>query len=169
MGKTKLLLHRFQASHSSRIFPTPFLFLQTLFSPRLGHGGGAMKPQMAHLGIPLGLLLAALIILAVCARRCEEAGFGGHPGPKPHLTCLPGSLCPAPRASMALLAHLPCSTLHCLHSLLSLLLTSLAPPKRSFLFCVLRTPNPTLLQAPWSCLTPEGSGPQWALCTKGRV
>lgn len=48
-----------------------------------------MKPQMANLGIPLGLLLAALIVLAVCARWCEEAGFGGLPGPKPHLSLPP--------------------------------------------------------------------------------
>lgn len=120
-----LVLHSSQASYSSKTFP-PFLFSTGL---DLGWGMemGAMKPQTAHLGTPLGLLVAAVIVSAICARRWEEGVSRFRLlipvlSPKHHFSLPPQHpLSRSPREH-SFLIHLPGLLLHCICLLLSLLL-----------------------------------------------
>lgn len=64
MGKTNLVFHSSQASYSSKTFQPLSFFPHTLFRPRLGDGDEGHEPQIVHLGIPLGFLLAAMIVPA---------------------------------------------------------------------------------------------------------
>lgn len=85
MDKTNPVLHTSQASRGFKISQLLFSFLQILFNPRLGDGDRNAK--IALLGIPLGLVLVALMAPAIHAGHCEQglvgsdSAFPGFPHP----------------------------------------------------------------------------------------